>query len=570
MWAMDNEIVITVTSDNDTRSGFDSARKDAEKFRTDVEKIGISAGDSAGKGVASSFAKGISGIAAAVGGQAAELGAKLSTAAQSAGPYVTGTLVAAAVAAAPLMGAAVAGGIIGGAGAGGVIGAFAVVKEDARVNAAITGMGDKIKTNLQNASGPFISTTLSGLKQIEGAIGTIDFKRIFSSASANAPALFDDVSGAIVRIGDSFEELSSVSGPVLDQIGDGINKVGVAVEMGMGLLADNADEGASALAYLFDVVSGGIVVFFRFVDIMTETWGWIANVGAELGILDEQYADIANGTDAAASSASGLNLKFEEQTQAADDTRTALQQLNDQLRAQTDPAFALLDAQDDLTTAQKEYNAAVKKYGEDSPQAEKALRDAARATGVLSDAVSDTSLTVDGKLSPALRQMYRNAGWSEEKIDALERQLRQAKRAADNWEGTFQQRYVVKYSYQGRQSPVGGGYQNSPSYGADRAMGGVTGAASGGVRSDAVWVGEQGPELVDLPAGTTVHTAADSQRMMRQAYSGGGGAQEVILSVKPGASRDLLDSLLEALRYECRTQYGGSAQRMVGQPEVMV
>jgi hypothetical protein len=37
--------------------------------------------------------------------------------------------------------------------------------------------------------------------------------------------------------------------------------------------------------------------------------------------------------------------------------------------------------------------------------------------------------------------------------------------------------------------------------------------ASGGPASGMTWVGEQGPELVDLPSGSNVHSAAESARM---------------------------------------------------------
>lgn len=46
-----------------------------------------------------------------------------------------------------------------------------------------------------------------------------------------------------------------------------------------------------------------------------------------------------------------------------------------------------------------------------------------------------------------------------------------------------------------------------------KAAGGIVGAAaSGGLRSNLTWVGEQGPELLDLPAGSRVWSNADSQR----------------------------------------------------------
>ncbi|MFH8336970.1 phage tail tape measure protein [Streptomyces sp. AM6-12] len=53
-----------------------------------------------------------------------------------------------------------------------------------------------------------------------------------------------------------------------------------------------------------------------------------------------------------------------------------------------------------------------------------------------------------------------------------------------------------------------------------KATGGIVGAAaSGGVRSNLTWVGEQGPELLDLPAGSRVWSQPDSQRMVQTPWA---------------------------------------------------
>lgn len=65
------------------------------------------------------------------------------------------------------------------------------------------------------------------------------------------------------------------------------------------------------------------------------------------------------------------------------------------------------------------------------------------------------------------------------------------------------------------------------------AHGGVVGAAVGGARSNLTMVGEHGPELVHLPAGSRVHSNPDTARMM----SGmGGGVARVELLVQADSS----------------------------------
>ena len=58
------------------------------------------------------------------------------------------------------------------------------------------------------------------------------------------------------------------------------------------------------------------------------------------------------------------------------------------------------------------------------------------------------------------------------------------------------------------------------------------------------WVGERGPELVNLPSGARVHNAVDSQRMADRGDVGGG------LSVGPIYVRNDID--LEALLFQLR------------------
>jgi hypothetical protein len=58
------------------------------------------------------------------------------------------------------------------------------------------------------------------------------------------------------------------------------------------------------------------------------------------------------------------------------------------------------------------------------------------------------------------------------------------------------------------------------------AHGGIVGAAGGGPRSNLTWVGENGPELVNLSPGSTVHSAGDSRRM-----AAGGGGEAMVVNV---------------------------------------
>lgn len=90
------------------------------------------------------------------------------------------------------------------------------------------------------------------------------------------------------------------------------------------------------------------------------------------------------------------------------------------------------------------------------------------------------------------------------------------------------------------------------------AHGGIVGAASGGARSALTLVGEQGPELVNLPPGAHVYSNPDSRRIASQ----GGGVTKVELVLRSGGSR-MDDMLLEIIRKAVFAR-GGNAQTVLG------
>lgn len=97
-----------------------------------------------------------------------------------------------------------------------------------------------------------------------------------------------------------------------------------------------------------------------------------------------------------------------------------------------------------------------------------------------------------------------------------------------------------------------------------KAAGGVVGhAAEGGVPSGMTWVGEHGPELLNLPVGSSVRTAGDSQRMAGQ---GGSGHITGTLRLKADRTteRGLIDVLFGMLRTEINASFGGDVQAALG------
>jgi len=94
------------------------------------------------------------------------------------------------------------------------------------------------------------------------------------------------------------------------------------------------------------------------------------------------------------------------------------------------------------------------------------------------------------------------------------------------------------------------------------AHGGTIGAAAtGGTRSGTTLVGEHGPELVHLPAGSHVFSNPDTRAMMAGGGGGGGGGT-ITLELHSGGSQ-LDNVLLEVLRKSIRVR-GGNVQTVLG------
>ncbi|MCT2591154.1 hypothetical protein LHJ74_14765 [Streptomyces sp. N2-109] len=96
------------------------------------------------------------------------------------------------------------------------------------------------------------------------------------------------------------------------------------------------------------------------------------------------------------------------------------------------------------------------------------------------------------------------------------------------------------------------------------ASGGVVGAqhaAEGGPRGGRVLVGEQGPEIVRLPGGSSVTPHGQTRRILEGSRGGGGG--RTVIELRSDGSR-LAELLLEVLRKSIRDR-GGDVQVVLGQ-----
>ncbi|WBB73228.1 phage tail tape measure protein [Micromonospora sp. WMMD1128] len=168
----------------------------------------------------------------------------------------------------------------------------------------------------------------------------------------------------------------------------------------------------------------------------------------ELRKMFPQYAAALETTGAAAaeavsptSSLTGVTKEYKTSADAAAAAargqRDALVDLSAKMTAEVDPVFGLLEAQGELTAAEKEAAKAVKEHGRNSDEAKEATRKLALAAIELQEKAGGLAGTFDGKMTPALRTTLQAAGLTDRQIANVAAQFRQAKADAEKYDGNY-------------------------------------------------------------------------------------------------------------------------------------
>lgn len=235
--------------------------------------------------------------------------------------------------------------------------------------------------------------------------------------------------------------------PVIDVIAAELPEIGASIGYLFETIGDNADEIASGVQLVLYVaedlitVGADIISWLSEAYVTTLQWGIaITTIGSAMpfigGTMHDLGVDLRGLLDTATGNELGpaMDEIAAAMDRAAGATRghyAALVTLSNQMRAQTDPAFALLEAQNGLATAQKKAAKATKEHGANSEQAKAATRDLARQAIILQGAVGGLGDEFTGKLSPAMLATLEAAGLTKGQIKAVEKQMSDAKKAGE-------------------------------------------------------------------------------------------------------------------------------------------
>lgn len=488
------------------------------------------------------------------------------------GPMVP-ALAGMAVAAAPFLAATISGAIIGAAGVGGVVGGALLAKNDPRVKAAFADLGTTMQTTLQGkAVKSFAGPLVAAAGELRASFKAMspDLDRILSSSAKFVGPLTAGVSEMMSKIVHGLADMIAKAGPVIDSIKVGLSGIGGALGQMFTDLSGQGVAAATALDMAFGLVIGTIKGLDTVLVGLTETFGFLVKIGAFGRDAAIQYAAI----EAAAKNATAATQGTADATAVMSDASkasarvihgevNALSDLASALKAQTDPAFGFLDAQDKMKKAQQAATKALEEHGRKSPQYRDAVRKEAQAALMLEDAAGKVAATSDGKMTPALRSTLKAAGMTAPEIAEVGRQMEAAHRKGDAFAKTYKANVKLSgidvgiaeaNAIHSSLRAIAGTYtatirirQVGASVGSAAVAIGkkLQGRAVGGpvAKATPYVVGEAGPELFMPSVNGTIMTAEQTARLVRSgtrpgAMLGGGGGR-LVVDVR-GADSDMI------------------------------
>jgi hypothetical protein len=457
-----------------------------------------------------------------LGGALSGAGDSVATAAGAKYGIVIGGAIAAA--ASPIVVSAIGSALSAGVGAGFIgVGIALAVSKDKKIQEAGKAAGKRFVDGISaSAVREFHGPIMSALAVLSEAGDRVAkrWEKAFKAVRGSVVPLTRDVVTAGERINDSLAGAAEKSGPALKGLGGTIILLGDAVGDLVDTLADGGPEAAANLQLIAGATKDALSISTNFLGVL----GKLANnewvTGPLLPLLRKHYQEQAEAARKAHDASEHLAEGYNTAELAARGNRDAIKALTDEIRGQTDPAFALRKAQDDLAAAQDKSAEAIKKHGANSKEAREATRNLATSALDLASAAGALGQTFDGKLTPSMRATYRAAGLTEAQIDAVEREFRAAKRAGDAYAKTYRAKVITEYINK---------YSNVVSSAAQDAYEetkrGMKKRASGGPvsRGTPYLVGENGPEVVVPNAAGRVMSAAASRGMARSGAQGSGG-----------------------------------------------
>lgn len=344
------------------RAGTDAERMDLSKAirrqRAEIRKLGDArdllpdpsrAGATFATRLGASLSVGLARIGGSLGPAGAAIGAGL------------------AIGATPVLVAAVGAAVVGGAGAGGVVGGMLIASRDARVKAAGQSLAADIGQRLQRSAEPFVPAMINAIGIARQEFGGLeaDLRGLFASSARYVEPLTRGAGGFARELVSGFREAADAAGPIIDVVAMWLPRLGSALGDVFRDLADNAVDGAHAIAMVFIAIEAGIRVVGGAINAFTEFYG----VLAKSGVLGQQAALAYFQMEAAQKNAAGTSNSL----------AAVIAALGSQTKATKDRTEELISAFDDLFGRTMSADEAALRYSESLLRLKDGLRSGTNA-----------------------------------------------------------------------------------------------------------------------------------------------------------------------------------------------
>ncbi|MEU4589992.1 hypothetical protein [Micromonospora aurantiaca (nom. illeg.)] len=348
-----------------------------------------------------------------------------------AGAAIGGALAAGLV---PTLSGVIAGAVVGGVGIGGVAGGLALAAKDSRVQAAGKQLADIVGADLEESGGRFVGPAIDGLEVLRDAWNDVsdDIDATLAASSRYVVPLARGVADFVREITPGIRQAAEAAGPIIREIGQGLPRLGRAISDVLEDFSENADEGASAMRWLFMVIEGGIRVvggmintfagWYRAllavdevaVDVADHLWGWIPGMGEGIDAGRKRIEELRGALDGSGESGE----------KAGDNIFGGLKKVEDGAAGAASEVRSLKDILDDFANktldaraANREFEAAIDAATESVKENGRTL-DTGTAKGRANQQQLDELVRTTQRKSAATLQMTQ----SQEKANAVTEQ----------------------------------------------------------------------------------------------------------------------------------------------------
>lgn len=492
------------------------------------------------------------------------------------GPHGTAVKIAAVLTLLPVLASTAAAAITVGLGAALLGIGIKAAAQSEQVKDAFKDMAEEVKNDLRLAAAPLEPVLVRAAERFGQAFDAIGphLSRAFAGLAPVVDGFIDNVSQGFESWGPMIGYVAQEFAPLLDVLGSELQVLLEHLAARFTGLAEAADP-----RFLSMLISG----FTGLIDVLLITIEYLARAGSSIAALVDKIPgiDFDDGASSARTFGEAVGEAALQSTRAGTATEILTKkvtELANQFLAASDAEIGFESAIDAATEAVKKNGRTLDINTEAGRNNRSALNAIASSALSMRDSMEEAGQDSSKAMQRARTQFIRAA-------EGMGLSRREAARLADQ-SGLLAQEIrkvpgqkKTTFSNNARQAAervrevqqalaaiprnitttVNTRYSGK----GGKATGGIIGgAATGGVRNDLTWVGEQGPELVRLPVGSTVYPAGQSQRMAAES-AGDGAGRPIVVQLRLGTEQ-LGEVLIDPIRHVVRTFGGGDVQAAFG------